>query len=336
MDRFRSTCAQPFRWPALAAVLLATGSLTVGLLPAEAQEKPAKTYGSAFLDAHFEPGKEVRDAVRLRYKCQVAENTCTPQANQQVWKIIFMFHALAGEPKALPRGFQSNLYSWRFVYPHLLKLTQNRGDGRRDIQGETSLFLSVPDDHKDKRMGARTRDPVMFPTMDQEIDGFKDLWKREQVSQANLTGKVLTIDIARGEIAADLKDWCVHGALPADKYRVWTMTAAWDGKSYAVDIVLPDAGAKYFRPAAPTQIATEAFYIHPGRMRAYYWDLELQRENRTDWEPIRTWRLMNTDAKPDENTWGMKRATVRGRLAIEVSNDGTKTYLKKGESLELK
>jgi hypothetical protein len=114
------------------------------------------------------------------------------------------------------------------------------------------------------------------------------------------------------------------------------MTATWDGKSYLVDFVLPEAGARYFRPDAPTQIATEAFYINPGRMRAYFWDLELQREDRTDWEPLTSWRLVNTDAKPDENTWGMKRATVQSRPAIEVSNDGTTTYLRKGESLELK
>lgn len=306
-------------------------------VPVFAKEPEApKTYGSAFLDAHFEPGDEMEKAVRLRYKCQVAENTSTPRPGEQVWKIIFMFHSLVGEHDAPRRSFQSNLYSWRFVYPHNLKLTQNRSDGRRDIQGESSLFLSIPDDHKDKRIGARTRDSVMFPTMDQEIDGLKDLWKREQVSQANLTGKILTIDISRGDIATDLNGWCVHGAPPEDKYRIWTISAEWDGKSYAVDFVMPDSGARYFHPVTPTQIATEAFYIHPGRMRAYYWDIEIQRENRKKWEPIRMWRLVHTDAKPDENTWGMKLATVEGKQAIEVSNDGTKTYLKKGETLKLK
>jgi hypothetical protein len=46
--------------------------------------------------------------------------------------------------------------------------------------------------------------------------------------------------------------------------------------------------------------------------------------------------LVGTDAKADENTWGMKRATFKGQPAIEVSNDGTKTYLNKGDILELK
>src|SRR5438309_233944 len=46
--------------------------------PQRAEEK--KTYGSAFLDASFEPGKEIRDAVKFRFKCQVAENTCNRNA----------------------------------------------------------------------------------------------------------------------------------------------------------------------------------------------------------------------------------------------------------------
>lgn len=89
--------------------------------------------------------------------------------------------------------------------------------------------------------------------------------------------------------------------------------------------MLPDAGARYFRSPCPTQIATEAFFDHPGLMRAYYWDLQIQRENRTEWEPIRKWKLVETDAHPDGNTWGIKLASFQGRPAIEVSNDGTRT-----------
>jgi hypothetical protein len=293
-----------------------------------------KVYGSAFLDASFAPGEEVRDAVKLRYRCRVAENECD---SAEKWKILFMFHFLHGPGNAKTYELQSNLYSWRFMYPHLSRRKAGgEVEGLRNLAGETSLFLSVPDNHKDRRVGARSRATEMFPTLDQEIDGIQDLWKREQVSQVNLTGKTISIEIARGEIAGDRRGWNVHDELPDGKYRVWTITAAWEGASYAVDFALPDESARYFVPSRMAQIATEAFAIHPGRFKAYFWDVEMQRENRKEWEPIRKWKLVESDAKAEENTWGMKRGEFEGRPVIEVSNDGTRTYARKGEVLEVK
>jgi hypothetical protein len=253
-----------------------------------------------------------------------------------MWKIIFMFHFLHAPEGGKPYEFQSNLYTWRFAYPHLTKrMPGAEVQGLRNLAGESSLFLSVPDNYKDKKVGARSRDPNMFPTLDQEIDGIKNLWKREHVSQVNVTGKTLSIEISRGEIATDLRDWCVHGALPGGKYRLWTMTAAWGDASYKVDFVLPDESARYFVSSRMTQIATEAFSIHPGLFKAFFWDIEIQKEHRAVWEPIRKWRLVESDAKAGENTWGMKWSRFKGRPAIEVSNDGTRTYAKKGEFIEL-
>jgi hypothetical protein len=47
-----------------------------------------------------------------------------------------------------------------------------------------------------------------------------------------------------------------------------------------------------------TQIATEAFFIHPGLFKALFWDVEVQRENQTTWEPILKWKLVEADARP--------------------------------------
>lgn len=207
--------------------------------------------------------------------------------------------------------------------------------GLRNLAGETSLFCSVPDNHQDRRIGAQSRAPAMFPTLDQEIDGIKGLWKREQVSQANVSGKTLSIEIARGDITEELGGWSVHGELPAGKYRIWTTTAILDGASYRVDFVVPEECARFFVPWRMTQIATEAFFDHPGLFKAFFWDIEVQRENRFEWEAIRKWNLIESDAKPEENTWGMKRSRFNNRSAIEVSNDGTRTYAKKGEIIEL-
>jgi hypothetical protein len=304
---------------------------TAAGVDADAQKQ---VFGSAFLEPYNEPGQEIRDAVKLRYKCQVVENQC---ARPEMWKIIFMFHFLHAPGNTTPYELQTNLYTWRFAYPHLSK-RKATGDvqGLRNLPGQSSLFLSVPDNHKNKKIGARSLSPDMFPTLDQEIDGFKDLWKREQVSQVNVTGKQLSIEIARQELVEDLQGWSVHGDLPLTRYRRWRTTATWDGVSYKVDFVLPDESAQYFVPSRMTQIATEAFSLHPGLFEAFFWDIEIQRENQVAWEPVSKWKLVESDAKPDANTWGMKRSTFADRPAIEVSNDGTKTYAKKGDILELK
>ncbi|MBN2132073.1 MAG: hypothetical protein JW741_21410 [Sedimentisphaerales bacterium] len=303
---------------------------------ARAQETPKKTYGSAFLDAYFEPNGVIRDAIKLRFKCHVAENTCWRRGNQQVWKIIFMNHFLAGDAGQRWREFESNVYSWRFTYPHLTRMVPGQPSARRDIQGESSIFLSISDNYRDRRIGARSRDQAMFPTMDQEIDAIKDFWKREQVSQEDLTGKTLAVEVTRGPIAADSSNWSVHGALPADQYRIWTMTVSWGGRSHAVDVVMPDSGARFYRPGTPVRIATEAFFVNPGLLRVFYWDFEIQRVNQSSRYPLRKWKLVNTDARPGDNTWGMKLAMFQGRPAIEVSNDGTRTYMQKGDIIELK
>lgn len=304
------------------------------LVAALGAEEPKKVFGSAFLDSYYEPGNEVNDAVKLRYKCRVVENECV---RGEMWKIIFMFHFMhtPGHPK--PYEIQSNLYTWRFAYPHLSRRkTSGEVEGLKNLQGESSIFLSVPDNYKDKKIGARSLSPKMFPTLDQEIDGFKDLWKREQVSQVNITGKTLSIEIARKDVVENLKGWCVHDAMPPGTYRRWTISAAWDGVSYDVDFVMPDEGAQYFVPSRMTQIATEAFAIHPGFFKAFFWDIEIQRENSVAWEPIGKWKLVESDAKAEENTWGMKLSKINGHPMIEVSNDGTKTYAKKGDIIELK
>lgn len=309
-------------------------SSAVVLPDALGADEPRKVFGSAFLNSFHEPSQEVTNAIKLRYKCQVTENQCV---RPEMWKIIFMFHFLYAPANPTTYELQSNLYTWRFIYPHLSKRSASgEVPGLRNNAGESSLFLSVPDNHKNKRIGARSLSPSMFPTLDQEIDGFKDLWKREQVSQANLTGKTVSIEITRQDIVEELQSWSVHGELPTGKYRRWTTTASWDSGSYRVDFVLPYESAQYFVPSRMTQIATEAFFIHPGSFKAFFWDIEFQREHLSVWEPIRKWKLIETDAAIGENTWGMRRSKREGRPAIEVSNDGTRTYSTKGEVIELK
>ena len=256
-----------------AAGLGLTGTLALAgsQRPASSDENK-KVYGSAFLNSHFAKGEEIRDAVKLRYKCQVVENQCF---RPEMWKIIFMFHFFHTPQNAKTYELQTNLYTWRFVYPHLSRRSPGEDvKGLRNLAGETSLFCSVPDNYQDKRMGAQSRAPAMFPTLDQEIDGIKGLWKREQVSQTNVSGKTLSIEIARGDITKEPKGWSVHGELPPGQYRIWMTTAILDGTAYRVDFVMPEESARFFVPWRMTQIATEAFFDHPGLFKAFFWDIE--------------------------------------------------------------
>ena len=319
------------RIPTASRLIAAAGATVLSAAGVSGEE--AKTYGSAFLEPEFSGKPPPQNVVKMRYRCEVTENECS---SPEMWKIIFVFQFFRGADVAKTCELQSNLYSWRFAYPHLSR--RSRTGEVRELKlhpGETGLFLSVPDNHKDRRVGAHSRDPATFPTLDQEIDGFPDLWKREQVAQANLTGKEISFEIARGARADRLTGWNVHDALPAGEYRVWTITATWDGQSRAVDFALPAESAEHYAPGRMLQIATEAFAVHPGRMSAFFWAFEFQREGSEAWEPLRKWKIVNSDAKAGENRWGMRASKHRGQPAIEVSNSGTRAYAEKSEIISL-
>jgi hypothetical protein len=299
-----------------------------------AGEEAPKTFGSAFLEPVAANPADWKNLASLRYQCRVVENECR---EDRMWKIVFGFFFLHGPRGAAGYELQCNLYSNRFVYPpNARRKVSGEVAGLRAIAGESGLFLSIPDNLKNRRVGARTRSAEMFPTLDQEIDGIRDLWKREQVAQANLTGKTITVTINRGEMAANRPDWSAHGALPPGEYRLWTISAAWDGQRHDVDFAVPAENAEQLHPARPMQLATEAFAVHPGALKIYFWDVEAQKLGSEVWSPMREWKLVTTDAAAGKNTWGFKAAKFEDKPVIEASNAGTKTYLARGEALKLK
>src|SRR5688572_17740421 len=109
-----------------------------------------------------------------------------------------------------------------------------------------------------------TRSPAFVPQMGSEIDYIEGFWSRAHMSQADLNGKELAIEVARGDVRRDLTGWSVHGDLAEGDYRIWRVTVTVAGKSYEIDCALPEDGAEYLSPARPVQIATEAFVINPG------------------------------------------------------------------------
>jgi len=116
-------------------------AMLVRVLPfatARCNAQPKKVYNSAFLNALFDPEQPVQDAVKLRYRCQVTDNQCvTPE----MWKIIFMYRFLSRDATAKKYELQSNLYSWRFIYPHPSRRASN-GEVKylRNNAGESRLF----------------------------------------------------------------------------------------------------------------------------------------------------------------------------------------------------
>jgi hypothetical protein len=293
------------------------------------------THGSAFLEPVPLPAADWQKVVKLRYRCRVAQNECREHA---MWKIVFAFIFFqVADGAGGGYELQCNAYSNRFIYPHLSRrAASGEVAGLQNVAGETGLFLSIPDNLKNRRVGAQTRSPAMFPTLDQEIDGFRDLWKREQVAQTNLTGKTVTVSIIRGQIAEDLSGWTVHGDLPPGAYRIWTITAQWDAQEHRVDFALPARSAEFIASQRPMQIATEAFFAHAGLFKVLFWGIESQSLGTACWLPMRKWKLAQTDAAPSANTWGFKSSEAAGEPAIEASNDGSPTYLARGESLQLR
>ena len=288
-----------------------------------------RTYGSAFLEPLPATTSSFEEIVALKYRFKVADNQCNVDG---LWKIIFLFHSFGAYGVPL-YNIQTNFYSWA-----------NRYSGSHcgtwppvgaAVTGETSLFFSIPDEQFDFKVGARTLSPTIFPYQAILIDGINDLWKHEHVSQANLNNLEGEVLLVRGGTVTDPVDWGCN-ALPAGTYRIWTATArSGNSGDFSVSFLLPEEHGRYLFRQRPTQIATEAFFINPGLFRMYFWDLMIQREGESEWDPLRQWRLTWTDAADTGNTWGMKRATFDDHDAIEVSNDGTPTYLRQSETLVL-
>ncbi len=310
---------------AACAAVLASASL----LTAQTVEAPAGgnyTKGSAFLDAYFDPGQEIRDAVRLRYRCRVEANECQAPGT---WKIVFMFIKFYKPGSNKTYSIQSQFNTGRKVYPHL---SRNKS---RVIPGDTGFSIGVTDNKRDRRVGAHSLSPDFFPTLDAEVDYIQDLWRRTHFAQVSMLGENITVEISRGDVRHNLKNWCVHGHLPEGDYRIWRASLATQTRKDMIDFALPEDCATHLYPKRIMQIATEAFVVHPGLLKVFVWDIEIQREGKSTWEPIQRWKVVRRHAPPDQDTWGMKLVTYEGQPAIELSNDGTHTYAREGDIIDM-
>lgn len=292
---------------------------------------PEGVAGTAWLKLGVPPARQLKRPVKFRFKVHVDKNECTPTPTHPAWKIIFMYIFLRN-PEDLSKkyGLQFMLHSNRAVFANETRLEGGRPLGgvpeAKEISAETGMKFRVEDTYRDKKVGLKSRNVEKLPVLNLEIDGIKDYWERAAYIQEDMTGKTVSIEVARSDLAKDLRGWSTHGDMPPGNYRIWTITASWDGQSQSVDCIAPEEHAKYLGTLSPANIATEAFRRHRGLLRVYYWDFEMQDEDSTDWLSV-FGGFVSTNGDPSDMTWGMKKATFQGKPVIEVSNDGTKTYL---------
>lgn len=299
---------------------------------------PEGVAGTATLKLGVPPARQLKRPVKFRFKVHVDKNECTPTPTHPAWKIIFMYIFLRNsEDLSKKYGLQFMLHSNRVIFPNETRLEGGMpvgGPPTKEITAETGMKFRVEDTHRDKKVGLKSRNVEKLPVLNLEIDGIKDYWERAAYIQEDMTGKTVSIEVARGDLAKDLSGWSIHGDMPPGNYRIWTITASWDKQTQSVDCIAPDEHAKYLGTLSPANIATEAFRKHRGLLRVYYWDFEMQDEDSTDWLSVYG-GFLSTNGDPNDMTWGMKRAKFQGKNVIEVSNDGTRTYLKNEQRFRL-
>lgn len=180
----------------------------------------------------------------------------------------------------------------------------------------------------------------MFPRQNSGVDAIDGFTKIEAIGQTNIAGKDVYVEYIRGETFTEpLGDWGYRfgasDSLPAGRvYRKWVAKIVIENVQYQLNFALPEDGAKYFAPWEINSFVTE-FFDQPGFFQVYFWDLEIQKEGSLTWEPIKKWRMGYKSDSVENIGYGVKVSQYNNKSVIEISNDGTDTYLKLGGILEL-
>jgi hypothetical protein len=308
--------------------------------------------GTIGVGPYFQPGQEIANAVAIRYKFRVNQNSSPAGV-----KIVFTYRRLYNpSTPTYTYLLEANLYNYWVQYTD----TSCQGwppQGQRFF-GQSGLWVSIPDymtqadqtpNPRPSLVGVRPSNTQMFPRQNSGIDNIPGLTKIETISQMDITGKDISIHYYRGNLldpaTEGLSGWgyrfqrdpqnpntfiCDPNLPSGYTYRKWHAVAVIDGTTYQWDFAVPDDSAKYLSPTTfgtsdPMSIITE-FLASPGFFQVYFWDFELQREGSSIWEPLNTWKVFYR-ADPTPNVgWGAKIGTYNNRPVLEISNDGTDTY----------
>ncbi len=309
--------------------------------------------GTLGFGPYFQPGQEITNAVAIRYKFRVNQNS------SPLLKIVFTGRRLYN-PSSPTYTYllEANLYTYWVQY------TDNAFNCSWPLQGQyfygqSGLWVSIPDypgeSQRPSLVGVRPSNLQMFPRQNSGIDNIPGLTKIETISQMDITGKDISIQYYRGNLldpATDgLSGWgyrfqrdpqdpniitCEPDLPSGYTYRKWHAEAVIDGITYLWDFAVPDDSARYLFPTSDmTSIVTE-FLATPGFFQVYFWDFEIQREGSSIWERLDTWKVFyQPDAPTPTSGWGPKIGDYNGKPVLEVSNDGTDTYFKLNDIFQI-
>lgn len=328
---------------------------------------PWRSHGGTIgVGPSFQPGEEITDGVRLRYKLRVNKLT----ADSGV-KIIFQTRRLYNPKNNGPGSetylLESNLYNYSVTYKDTGAVPWPPTNAGAANYGQAALWLSIPDYNRHGMVGSRPIDEAskrMFPRVMTGIDNIPGLTKIETISQRDILGQDVSIEYSRGgTFRKPLSGWGVRfdpsvkfkdsdrnkpqpetvPDLPSNtEYRIWTATVSVANKQFGYEFAVPDKFGTHFAPYEIFSIVTEFLDKNPaevtagkGDFQAFFWDFKLMREHRSKWLPIRKLKCFyRADPKPNIG-WGAKIGEYQKTPVLEISNDGTDTYYKLNQVFEI-
>ncbi len=289
---------------------------------------PTKEMGVAAVAPYFPAGKEIKDAIGLRYKFKVFDNT-TLNNN----KIIFTAQRLTGSGAA-PYAIEEDIMSTNVYYTD--PVCSHRGDLiGKTVAGEAGMRVNVSDYVGKGLVGMKTLSPLMFPRqINLGIDGaLNNTSRNEMISQTNLSNKEGTVTVWRGALVKDRGGWkCKDDLDSATTFREWNVAVNLDGVRHKMTFALPENHTRHLSTFEMFNPRTE-FFNMPGHIKVYYWDIEVLRESTSQWEKLKNWQVTEFDGYAVD--FGIRKKNYQAHDVIEISNDAPGKYLPKGSMFSL-
>lgn len=292
----------------------------------------------------FEPSAVPSDVVGLRYSTRI--DSIKPGKN-----VVILFGGMAFHHPGQQQihRIEANIYNYWVAYKDTGSVVWPPGRNGIAHHDQGALWVSVPDYTREGFVGMRHRSQAtfdLFPRMNSGIDNTPGITKIETISQQNMVGKDIYVEITKGGVEQfdspqqgwggryrlDNNKQVSAEELPGGTYQVWKVRVAFDGVEYGWEAVFPADQAKYFAPHQIIHFVTEFFEME-SRICAYVWNPQILREGETKWDNLARWNY-HYQAGPDP--YGPRITVVDNRHVLEMSNDKEpESYFKKDAIFEL-
>lgn len=306
---------------------------------------PGGVRAAVGISPQFKPAAVPRNVVGLRYSTRI--EAIQPGNNTLILFGGMKFHN-PGRPQV--HTIETNIYNYWVAYKDTGSVPWPPARNGVAHHNQGALWVSVADYNREGFVGMRQRDQAtlaLFPRMNSGIDNIAGITKIETISQQNMAGKDIYIEVTRGGVerfAAPQKGWggryrlenkkqVSAEELPAGNYQKWNIKVAFDGVEYGWEAAFPADQARYFAPHQIIHLVSE-FFEMKSRICAHVWNPQILREGKTEWESLTQW-LRHYQAGNDP--FGPRITEANGRHVLEMSNDKKpESYLKVNQSFDLK